>query len=108
MPNKIESTNQLLQDLHDSVSCIVDDTAEQIGVTNTCPHCCANYLLDEHKTQLLSDLYRLGKEDPQLLFAEMVAELLYSQAYAHLIENVLKETVELFREELEEEEEDED
>ena len=102
MTKPIQTITELLEDLHDSVSCYVDDKVEEVGVMNTCPHCCANELLADYKTSLLADLYRLGKGDPELLMAHLTAHYLYSQAFAHLMGEVLREAVEVHKPELQE------
>ena len=67
---------------------------------NVCAGCVASELVEENETALLQDLYKAGKDDPQLLLSVITKTLLHTSALQVLLQKVLEKSFHLFEEDL--------
>ena len=97
----LDKFDQILRDLSDAIDEGLDAAVEKQGLLNTCPHCVSKEIFDESRTAIANNLFKAGGTDPRLLLSAITKTLYATSALEYALQECLKEAVELFREELE-------
>ena len=96
----IDNFESLLSALSEGLEERLEDAVEERGLMNVCAGCVASELAAENETALLQDLYRVGKDDPQLLLSVITKTLFHTTALQVLLQKVLEQSFHLFEEDL--------
>ena len=102
----IDGFEELLRILSSDIEECIDDTVNDRGLKGTCPGCVASEFVSDNETALMSDLYRIGKSDPQLLLSVITKTLYHTAALQVLLQKVLEQSFHLFEEDLPEGDDD--
>ena len=98
MESTVDNVLRLLDSADDSC---LDNLMENIVAGNPCSHCAVLDYMEDNKTRLLSQLYALGKHNPQLVAAVVYRESMRTAMSALLHHQISEQVTELFADELE-------
>ena len=96
----IDNFECLLAALSEGLEERLDDAVDQRGLMNVCAGCVASELVAENETALLQDLYKAGKDDPQLLLSVITKTLFHTSGLQVLLQKILEQSFHLFEEDL--------
>ena len=75
---------------------------ENLLQESPCPYCAVDEFLEDNETRILSELYKVGKANPQLACAVVYRESTRAAMAAMLLHRISDQVSTLFEEELEE------
>lgn len=79
----------------------LEDTFEERGVMNTCPHCVANEFMTDKLSCILEDLYQLGRKgNHRDLIAALYQNKIGLMTLMNVMDQVEEQTMLLFEEEV--------
>ena len=96
----IDNFECLLSALSEGLEDRLNDAVDQRGLMNVCAGCVASELAAENETALLQDLYKAGKDDPQLLLSVVTKTLFHTSGLQVLLQKILEQSFHLFEEDL--------
>ena len=91
----------LINNLHDYIEqieeTITDEVEEQVSQTHQppCPECFTKGFIEANKTRLMSEIYSITKQNPELGVSLLHRELILLTTAAHLVQGLMKMTIEM-------------
>ena len=96
----IDNFESLIAELSHALEERLNDAVKERGVLKVCAGCVASELAAENETALLQDLYKAGKDDPQLLLSVITKTLFHTSGLQVLLQKLLEQSFHLFEEDL--------
>jgi len=90
----------LMAELCEAIEMRLDDAVEEKGLGEVCPACVAKELLEENATALMSDIYKVGKDDPKLLLSAITRTLMNTTAQQEVLVKMLHDAFYVFEDDL--------
>ena len=85
----IDNFESLLSKLSNALEERLDEDVDERGLMNVCAGCVASEMVADNETALLQDLYKAGKDDPQLLLSVITKTLFHTSGLQVLLQKVL-------------------
>lgn len=95
-----DETTEYVIHLIEEFANVLDEEARQTGIRDLCPKCLANTWVDKNNTLIMTELYKIAKEEPLAFLSALNRSMYLAVALQTILVRVISDGLKLFEDEL--------